>query len=341
MSYSDIDFNSPIVPANFAKWENRKLSNRLPVRLFHSIEQMKKANKIADCANFLDVEKTQYKRKIVRTYLCKNRFCFNCNFLKSRKQFATYHQVFRGMQKGEENISFIFLTLTVKNPHHSDLEKFYKEVMSQALKLLFISIRKKRGRFKHILGGLRAFEVTVQKSNSNYLHPHYHILFVVHNDYFDDMITFEEWTNIWDEHLRKFGHIQEPKPIINVKKVYAKDTNGFSEDTKNIDISKSVAETTKYSLKITDLNSYVNNPQAFKSIVNTFHRLRSWGDFGIVKEYKKKLDLKSAEEATQEELLSNGLDVTVDGKHELMERWRFDHSNYIFDGILKQGIQNG
>ena len=87
---------------------------------------------------------------------------------------------------------------------------------------------------KSVLGYVRVLEYPPQKDNNEYIHPHFHCLFVVPSKYFDTRLNLyikqSEWVELWQKVLN-VNYI----PQVDVRVIKAK--NGGDP------IAKAVAET--------------------------------------------------------------------------------------------------
>jgi plasmid rolling circle replication initiator protein Rep len=205
----------------------------------------KKANKILDCGSALwfnlkeHIETKERALKLESMFTCKDRFCPFCNW---RRQLKYSKMIYNHIQALEDDKKhrYIFLTLTVKNCKLDELRATVN-AMGKAFSNMTKTVRFKNS----ILGFLRVLEFTVQKSNSNMMHPHYHVLLVVSSSYFvstrGKYINTKEWSKMWAKSLKV-----DYAPIVDVRIVKP---NG----AKNANASV-VAEMSKYPLKDTDIS---------------------------------------------------------------------------------------
>lgn len=276
-------------------WKEKKVKT---LALAESYERlgMKKAYRVRDCGSFLEFKRfADGTLKLNGANFCKVRLCPMCSWRRELKIFAQTSKV---MDKALElkDYRFIFLTLTCKNVEGTEL--------SSTLDTLFHSFDKMFRRAivkKSIKGWFRALEVThnLDETSKDYdtYHPHFHIILMVNKRYFKDTeiyITQEKWTSLWKESLQV-----DYTPIVDVR--------AFKTRTKR-QISKSLAETAKYTVKD---NDYIlaDNEEMTDSAVMVLdealanRRLVAYG--GELKRIHKELNLDDVEDG---DLINTGAD---------------------------------
>jgi len=244
-----------------------------------------KAQNMTDCGQRLqfglyeNLQTLEQKKKLEEMYTCKDRFCPFCNWRRARKLGIQSYKVLKAIDS-ENKVRYIFATFTVKNCHINDLSDTIKQ-MNKAFDRMFKTKRIKSS----ILGFVRALEYPPQKDNNEYMHPHFHCLFVVPTNYFntnlDLYIKQNEWQIMWKKSLKA-----NYDPSVDIRIIKAK---GETDP-----IAKAVSETVKYPLKILDLRSM--NVDLFKKLVQQMNRKRALSFGGIIKEYRKKLILDDVED---------------------------------------------
>lgn len=215
-----------------------------------------------------------------------------------RRELKIFAQTSKVMDKALElkDYRFIFLTLTCKNVEGIEL--------SSTLDILFHSFDKMFRRAivkKSIKGWFRALEVThnLDETSEFYdtYHPHFHIILMVNKSYFNMpelYISQEKWTSLWQESLQA-----DYTPRVDIR--------AFKVGTKK-QVSKSLAETAKYTVKD---NDYIleNNEEMTDSAVMVLdkalsnRRLIAFG--GELKKIHKELNLDDAENG---DLINTGAD---------------------------------
>jgi len=220
-------------------WKEKKVKT---LALAESYERlgMKKAYRVKDCGSFLEFKRfTDGTFKLNGANFCKVRLCPMCSWRRELKIFAQTSKV---MDKALEikEYRFIFLTLTCRNVDGEELSSTLDKLFHAFKKLSERKIVK-----KSIVGWFRALEVThnLDKASKDYdtYHPHFHIILMVNKSYFNMpelYISQEKWTSLWKESLQA-----DYTPIVDVR--------AFKTRTKK-QISKSLAETAKYTVKDND-----------------------------------------------------------------------------------------
>ncbi len=296
-------------------WKEKRVKT---LSLAESYERlgMKKAYRVKDCGSFLEFKRfTDGTLKLNGANFCKVRLCPMCSWRRELKIFA---QTSRVMDKALDvkEYKFIFLTLTCRNVDG--------ECLSNTLDNLFKSFDKLFKRTlikKSIKGWFRALEVThnLDKSSKDYdtYHPHFHIILMVNKSYFSDKelyISQEKWTSLWQESLQV-----DYTPIVDVR--------AFKTRNKR-QISKSLAETAKYTVKD---NDYIlaGNEEMTDSAVMVLdralanRRLVAYG--GELKKIHKSLNLDDVENG---DLINTASDEDIrEDVDYVLERYRW-HIGY-------------
>ena len=233
----------------------------------------KKANEILDCGKSLYFHLKEHtltkerKLKLAEMYTCKDRFCPFCNWRRQMKYSKLVFEYLSALQ-ARKKLRFIFLTLTIKNCHISDLRATIK-YLNESFQRMKETVRWKNS----ILGYLRVLEYTVQRNDSNMIHPHFHVLLAVEPVYFDTRenkyIKQEEFRKMWQRALRV-----DYLPEVNVKIIKPK------KNTSN-PIASAVAETVKYPMKDTDIIRLSN--KQFQELVKQLKGIRNINAGGILK----------------------------------------------------------
>jgi len=245
----------------------------------------RKAIDMTDCGQRLQfglyehIQTKEQKKHLEEMYTCKDRFCAFCNWRRARKLGIQSYEVLKAIES-ENKVRYIFATFTVKNCHINDLSDTIKLMNKSFAKMI------ETKRYKNsILGFMRALEYPPQKNNQEYIHPHFHCLFVVPAKYFDTKhnlyIKQEEWITMWQKALRV-----DYAPSVDIRIIKSK---GEADP-----IAKAVAETVKYPLKSIDLKSM--SVKLFEKLVEQMKRKRALAFGGIVKDYRKKLILDDVED---------------------------------------------
>lgn len=255
---------------------------QLPVIEKYQFFNQKKSNDITSCGRVLKFglyqhqEDFTHSKKLEEMYTCKDRFCPFCNWRRARKLAIQSYKLLEEIQK-KENIRYIFLTLTVKNPKLEDtrtLIAYMNKSFDRLTKLI---------RFKNCVAGhCKILEVHPQKDNLDYTHPHFHVVLAVRSSYFKNLyIRQDEWQEMWKNALRA-----DYDPSVDVRIIKSVDDND--------PIAKVVAEAFKYPMKSTSLNSL--SWQQFEELTKQLRSLRFLSYGGILKEYRELLKLEDVED---------------------------------------------
>jgi len=286
-----IDVNNE---GKFTDWQGKKLKTIELAESYRRLgEEFKNKHiRVRDCGTFLEFKKyiNDNSMKLNQANFCKVRLCPMCSWRRSLKIYGQVSKIMNEVVNNED-LEFIFLTLTTRNCEGKDLSDTIDNIFNAFNNMT------KRGKFKKAVKGyFRALEVT---HNLNYMsdwfdtyHPHLHCILVVNKSYFNsrDYISQNEWTEIWKNVLKV-----DYTPIVDVRRF--KDRNGKG-------IEKSIAETAKYTVKSDD---YIIHDDLTNEVIEhltddavfildkalAHRRLTAFG--GILKEYHKKLNLDDAE----------------------------------------------
>lgn len=255
----------------------------LPLFDMYSNFNSKKANQVLDCGsqlwfNLKEHTITGERKKVLDSmFTCKDRFCPFCNWRRSLKYSKLIYDFLSASSEGEAryaNSRYIFLTLTVKNCHVSELRDMIKHMQSSFNKMTKYSSWK-----KSILGFIRVLEITVEKKRPDYVHPHFHILLNVPSSYFDTRkglyLKKDDYASMWQKALN-VGY----KPVCDVRIVKSN-----KDKSANAAV---VSEMCKYPLKDTDLSRLANSD--FEILVKEMKGLRSINCGGSLKDALKKID---------------------------------------------------
>ena len=271
--------NLPIILEE-ESFKEHKLKN---IKIYdkYSDFNIKKANTILDCGKNLwfqlkeHKENKEKKLKLKSMYTCKDRFCPFCNWRRQMKYSKMIYTHIRAIEQ-EKKLRYIFLTLTVKNCHISDLRATIT-LMSQSFKRMKETVRFKNS----ILGFLRVLEYTVQKDNQEMIHPHFHILLAVETQYFNPRynkyLTQKDFSEMWKKALRVDYNPSVDIRIVKQNTKQSKDAN-----------ASVVAEMCKYPLKDTDIARLKN--ENFEELVKQLKGIRNINSGGILKTILKATD---------------------------------------------------
>jgi len=194
---------------------------------------------------------------------CRVRYCPVCQWRRSLRWTARVLEELPRLLEDYPKIRFLFLTLTVRNCHVSDLRETLQQMQHGWAKLT-------DRRDWPALGYLRSLEVTRNRVEAT-VHPHYHALLLVPPGYFGaKYLKHSRWVELWRESLQI-----DYNPIVNIKTVTLKclseqdselqrvlkgklqdNFKALSPDLKLAylrHLKHAVVETVKYSVKPSDL----------------------------------------------------------------------------------------
>ncbi|MDK1238034.1 protein rep [Cronobacter turicensis] len=201
------------------------------------------------------------------THRCKDRHCTECQAIKSYVWQKKITEVLQSLSevKKYQKFSFVFLTLTIKNPKIHELRNTLS-LMNKAVNRMF-----KREKFKFVLGGVRSTEITRGQSGADECHPHFHLLLLVPSGYFKGKgyLSTEEWGREWGDCLDltaremqkkgvavsyNLGDYKKGYPLVDVKRAkdYDRKTNLTVENSVE-NGGQLVNYVLKYSVKGTDI----------------------------------------------------------------------------------------
>jgi len=238
--------------------------------------------------------------KLHATKFCRVPRCPSCQFAKMRKWIARSQALTKKLFVDYPKARYIFLTLTVKNCHVTDLALTIK-LMNSAWKRLTELDGFPADGFLKTLEFTREYQCDYQDNHklsdnkstkrcshcrpTDYIHPHFHCLLMVKESYFSgkNYLSQKKWTELWMKSLRV-----EYTPIVHVERV--KSLSG-----KNDGMYEAVRETLKYSLKSDDLLSGVStsgmSEQDFLiEITNQLIHKKLVSTGGLLKKYLSELE---------------------------------------------------
>lgn len=317
-----IDINSN---GKVTDWQGKKLRTIELAESYRRLGLNSKYFRVRDCGTFLEFRRYQDQSlKLNQANFCKVRLCPMCSWRRSLKIYGQVSKVMDEVVKNED-LEFIFLTLTTRNCEGQDLSNTIDNIFNAFNKMT------KRVKYKKAIKGyFRALEVThnlnIMSDWFDTYHPHLHVILVVNKNYFkkpDLYINQEEWTTLWKQSLKV-----DYTPIVDVRRF--KDRNGKG-------IEKSIAETAKYTVKSDD---YIIREDITNEIIETLtddavyildkalahRRLTAFG--GILKKYHKKLNLDDAEDG---DLVNTDNEEIREDLEYIIERycWNIGYKQYL------------
>jgi plasmid rolling circle replication initiator protein Rep len=253
-------------------WDDHKSSATAVSKNYQKVDYDAYSKRIWDCARSLTFalkpdDNGISKLKLHAARFCRVRWCPICQWRRSLMWRGRFLKHIPRILADHPTARFVFLTLTVRNCHVSELKETLVK-MNKAWELLT-----KRKEFP-ALGFVKSVEVTKAKDGT--AHPHFHCLLMVTPNYFSrNYINQDRWTELWQKSLRI-----DYKPMVNVKAI----KKPKLADSTNLDqqMIKAICETLKYSVKESDLES---EAEWLKELTNQMHKTRAISLGGVFREY--------------------------------------------------------
>ena len=158
---SEINFLSELSPSEISWDQHRATAEDLAVLYNRDLDFIKYADRINGCSGYLKfgVDADQGKLVLKEVWFCRVRHCPVCQWRRSLKMRAMMYQNIENIIQQYPSHRWVFLTLTVKNPHVTDLRSTLNE-MNKGWKRLIQSKR-----FDNVVDGfIRTTEVTRPKN---------------------------------------------------------------------------------------------------------------------------------------------------------------------------------
>ena len=208
------------------------------------------------------------------------------------------------------------MTLTIKNPHISELRQTLDHMNKSWQRLI------KRKEFMAVCDGwIRTTEVArpklprenkkskivyCPKTKNTHAHPHFHIILMVKPSYFSHgYLKQSDWVRLWRECLNV-----DYDPVVDVRTVKPK-KGGHVVDGMELEeaIKNAIAETLKYATKPDEILHDCENPESrewFYELTRQTHKLRFIASGGALKNA-----IKDEKKITNQEMIQTGNDDEV------------------------------
>lgn len=258
------------------KFANHKILNNDLILKLDRCGFRKESEQVRKCSTQLVFSVQQHivtadlRKKLKNADFCKFRFCSSCNWRRNLNINRELLQAFESIE-ASKNVSYLFLTLTIKNIETSALKATIKHLNDS-----FKKMSKTKSYKNAILGHFKALEIVGDKTQVGEMHPHFHIILIVNSSYFTsrNYISQAKWTEMWKKAL-KIDYI----PVVDVRKIKPKKTKNGKTLTA---LQSAVFEVAKYSVKHTILTD--KNDDEFTQIINQTKNMRFFSTGGILKE---------------------------------------------------------
>lgn len=299
------DSNTNLFELKEEKWARKKENSTLLADSLFRLRMDKMAERVSDCGSYLVFAQcpNDHERRLRKAYFCKSRLCSMCIW---RKSLATYHQAYQmchhALQK-QPDLSFIFLTLTIRNVEGEELRDSITQLTEGFHRLMML-----RGWKRHIAGFMRSIEITrnKKKRSKDYgtYHPHIHVILAVYPSYFESGYkTKKQVAQLWKDSVRI-----DYDPVIDIRKVKPKKRKQFDDwDDEMAEVKKpehdpliagAVAEVSKYSVSE---NSFIDKEDeewtdtSVAVLLASLHRKRLIAYGGILRDIRKELNMKDVD----------------------------------------------
>lgn len=276
------------------RWDVRKAENKDFQQLYYSTVHHGYSVRLGNCSECLVFAFKVAENGVCQLVLRKSKFCRVptcpiCQARRSMKWQAKSIKILPYLFNEHPKARFIFLTLTIRNPHITELRSALTAMHHAWTKLV------KRKEFVPVQGWIRSTEVTreIMKDGTatNYAHPHFHCLLMVKPGYFTghSYVTQERWTEVWQSCL-KVDYV----PIVHVQSV--RPPKSGSEADKRTAVMKAVVEVVKYTTKPSDLIEEVKGLEAMSNqdwlveITSQLYGIKKIATGGLLKQYYKLLE---------------------------------------------------
>ena len=260
----------------------------------HSSHHWRYAERIAGCAQVLGFarDSPNGKLKLTNVWFCRVRGCPVCQWRRSVMWQTRVYCALPLLIADYPDTCFLFLTLTVKNCHITELRQTLGEMASGWKRLMEVKT------FPAI-GWVRSVEITRSQRDRS-THPHYHCLLMVPPTYFKgDYLRQSDWAELWRQSLRI-----NYKPVVDVRVVRPERRLASGKVIPaSWNIWGAVVEILKYAVKPSDM---VRDPEWFLQLVDQIRKTRAVAVGGILKKYirdkeKEDLTIEPGEEPLVEE----------------------------------------
>lgn len=248
---------------------------------------------------------------------CHVPFCPVCSRRRSLRWMRRLWEALPKLLAEHPTASWLFLTLTVKNPPVGELRETLRQMNAAWERLI------KRKAFAPVLGWLRSTEITYGNVRGC-CHPHFHVVLWVPSSWFTrDYVKHERWVEIWSECLRvdyaAGAHIKRVRP----KRGKAPEGASFAE-VQRAALEAGVIETLKYTVKSSEI---VRDPAWFLELARQTYGLRMIATGGRFREI-----LQVEKPETDEDLIGADMPAKPDEFEEmafwLAFDWRRDEKRY-------------
>lgn len=242
MSGMSVDLDSSIQLSDVSErdktWDTHRSHTSDVAKIYAQCDEFERySERMNFCSNWLQFGFSD-GFKLKSASFCRVRNCPVCQWRKSLLWKAMMYKTYDKIKVEFPTHRFLFLTLTLENPHITELRVTLDEMHKAWRKLV------KRKEFALVDGWIRTTEVTRDKQRPNtYAHPHYHVILMVKPEYFRGRgyVKQMEWIRAWAECLGV-----DYMPNLDIRAVKPKK----GDDSK---LRGAISETLKYAVKPSDM----------------------------------------------------------------------------------------
>ena len=254
--------------------EHKLLNNDMIIKL-DKCGYSKESELVRNCGLFLTFSHQEHQQtkdhriKLKKADYCKFRFCSTCNWRRNMNINRELLEAFEAIE-ATRSVSYLFLTLTIKNPKTSDLKTTIKHMNKS-----FQRMAQTKAYKDTIIGHFKALEIVGDRTKEGEVHPHFHIILIVSSSYFKSRkyLSQVKWIEMWQKALRV-----DYKPVVDVRRIKAKKTKNGKTLTA---LQSAVFEVAKYSVKHTILTE--KSDTEFSQIMNQTKGMRFFATGGLLK----------------------------------------------------------
>lgn len=260
----------------------------------------------------LNRETGELRLRLREAKFCRIRYCSTCQWRRELMWLARFFQALPELQARYPTARWLFLTLTVRNCHISELGDTL-DAMNKAWQRL-----KDRKEFSPVQGWVRTTEVTRAKDGS--AHPHFHCLLMVPSSMASgkNYVKHARWVEMWRDCLRV-----DYSPVVDIRTVKdkaPKGEKGEGDADPLASLRKAAAETLKYAVKPSDM---VADPEWLLELTRQTRHRRFIAAGGALRDV-----LRVAEETDAEMALADGPAEGEDDGSRLAFNWRRSERRY-------------
>ncbi len=304
-----VDIGLATVSERDSVWDTHRNQSAIIGEMYaQEKDYVKYADRIGDCSGYLKFGIGEHGLVLKQAYFCRVRYCTTCQWRKTLYWKAMMYQTYEQLKPQYPTHRFIFLTLTIKNPHITDLRATLDH-MNKAWKRLTM-----RKEFGIVDGWIRTTEVTRPKlprknkkdpivydpkTKNTHAHPHFHCILMVKPSYFGKgYLKQSQWAELWQSCLQV-----DYLPQVDVRAVKPKKGKSADDDEA---IKSAIMETLKYAVKPDDIIHDHDDPKArewFYELTRQTHKLRFVATGGVLKN-----SLKPSDDIDNEDMIRTGND---------------------------------